>query len=97
MTFNTFYYPGWHAYLLDFETGTVLEELPIALRGELGLMTVRLPAGVGQVLLRLEDTPIRALGTAVTLTSLGFVAGLWLAARLARRRRNHRPKPGGGR
>ncbi len=103
LTFNTFYYPGWHAYRLDFETGAVLEELPIALRGELGLMTVKLPAGTGQVLLRFEDTPIRALATIVTVISLVIVAGLWLASRLARAsgarraRRTGRPKPGGGR
>jgi hypothetical protein len=96
MTFNTFYYPGWHAYLLDFDTSEVLEELPVAVRGELGLMTVRLPAGIGRVLLRFEDTPIRALGTAVTLTSLGLVAGLWLAAKLVRRTRGRRTKAGRG-
>ena len=72
LTFNTFYYPGWHAYLLDPDNGATLEELPIALRGELGLMTVRVPAGVGHVLLRFEDTPIRKLGTAVTFASLAL-------------------------
>jgi hypothetical protein len=80
LTFDTFYYPGWHAYLLDAETGDVIEELPIALRGELGLMTVRLQAGLGQVLLQFEDTPIRKLGTATTFGSL-VVVSLWLLAR----------------
>jgi len=78
LTFNTFYYPGWHAYLLDPATNEVREELPIALRGELGLMTVRVPAGVGRVLLRFEDTPIRRLGTAVSLGSLALVGLLLL-------------------
>jgi hypothetical protein len=96
MTFNTFYYPGWHAYLLDFDTGEVLEELPIAVRGELGLMTVRLPAGVGKVLLRFEDTPIRVLATAVSLASLALVAGLWLTAKLARIPRDRQAKARGG-
>jgi hypothetical protein len=76
ITFNTFYYPGWHAYLLDAQTNAVLEELPIALRGELGLMTVRVPAGIGRVLLRFEDTPIRKLGRLITLASLGLVVAL---------------------
>ncbi|MBN1661092.1 MAG: hypothetical protein JXA93_22045 [Anaerolineae bacterium] len=75
MTFNTFYYPGWHAYLLDAGTGAVIDELPIALRGELGLMTVRLPAGVGRVLLQFEDTPLRQLATGASLVSL-LAAGL---------------------
>jgi hypothetical protein len=82
LTFNTFYYPGWHAYLLDPETDAVIEELPIAVRGELGLMTVRVPEGVGRVLLRFEDTPIRKLGTAVTFASLALVA-LLLLGRMA--------------
>jgi uncharacterized membrane protein len=86
ITFNTFYYPGWHAYLLDPDTGKAIEELPIALRGELGLMTVRVPAGMGRVLLRFEDTPIRKLGTALTFGSLALIGSL-LLARLALRAR----------
>jgi hypothetical protein len=82
LTFNTFYYPGWHAYLLDLETGAEIKELPIAVRGELGLMTVRVPAGVGHVLLRFEATPIRKLGTAVSIFSLAL-AGLLLLGGLA--------------
>ena len=89
--FNTFYYPGWHAYLLDAGTNAVIEELPIALRGELGLMTVRVPPGVGRVLLQFEATPIRKMGAAITLASLALVAililaGLALRARKPRRR-----------
>jgi hypothetical protein len=87
ITFNTFYYPGWHAYLLDPETNATIEELPIALRGELGLMTVRVPEGVGRVLLQFEDTPTRKLGTALTFGSLALI-GLLLFGSLALRRRN---------
>jgi hypothetical protein len=79
ISFDTFYYPGWHAYLLDPETNEVIEELPIAKRGELGLMTVRVPEGLGRVLLQFEDTPIRKLGTAVTFGSLALVLLLALA------------------
>ena len=87
ITFNMFYYPGWHAYLLDAETDAVIEELPIALRGELGLMTVRVPAGVGRVLLRFEDTPIRKLGTVASFGSLALVSVLLLARVAFRTRR----------
>jgi len=73
LTFNTFYYPGWHAYLLDVDSGKVLKELPIAVRGDLGLMTVRLPAGLGRVLLQFEDTPTRSLGKLVSLVALGLI------------------------
>jgi hypothetical protein len=79
LTFNSFYYPGWHAYRVDPETNATIEELPISLRGELGLVTVRVPAGVGRVLLQFEDTPIRKLSTAVTLASLALAALLLLA------------------
>jgi hypothetical protein len=84
LTFNTFYYPGWRAYLLDPETGAVVEELPIALRGELGLITVRVPAGLRHVLLQFEDTPLRKLSTAVTFASLALV-GLVVLGNLALR------------
>jgi hypothetical protein len=84
LTFNTFYYPGWHAYLLDPETDAVIEELPIALRGKLGLMTVRVPSGVGRVLLQFEDTPVRKLGTAVTIGSLVLASALLIAGLILR-------------
>jgi hypothetical protein len=89
LTFNTFYYPGWHAYLLDPETDAVVEELPIALRGELGLITVRVPAGLGRVLLQFEDTPLRKLSTAVTFGSLALV-GLTVLGNLTLRFRKSR-------
>lgn len=91
ITFNTFYYPGWRAYLLDPQTGRPAQELPLATRGELGLITIRVPAGEGQVLLRLEDTPIRRLGTLLTFASLGvlisLVAGRAILPHLPARRR----------
>ena len=96
LTFNTFYYPGWHAYLLDAESGDVLQELPIAVRGELGLMTVRLPAGLGRVLLQFEDTPTRHLGGFVSLVAVGFIAATLLGravVRKAPRQRRNRVQP----
>jgi hypothetical protein len=87
LTFNTFYYPGWRAYLLDTGTGEAIEELPIATRGELGLMTVRVPAGKGQVLLQFEDTAIRKLATAITFATLAAIALLLLARLILRPRK----------
>jgi hypothetical protein len=81
LTFNSFYYPGWHAYRVDPATGAAIEELSIALRGELGLITVRLPAGTGQVLLRFEDTPVRKLSQVITWLSLALI-GVLVAGRL---------------
>jgi hypothetical protein len=87
ITFNTFYYPGWHAYLLDPATGDARQELPISLRGELGLMTVRVPAGTGRVLLRFEDTPVRKAGTVMSLGSLGLIGILLLGCLVTRTRK----------
>jgi len=89
ISFDTFYYPGWHAYLLDQQTNEVIEELPIALRGDLGLMTVQVPAGLGRVLLQFEDTPVRRLGTAVTFGSLAL-AGIAALGSIALRVRKPR-------
>ena len=80
ISFDTFYYPGWHAYQLDPENNEVIEELPIAKRGDLGLMTVRVPQGLGRVLLQFEDTPVRKLGTFVTFASLALMIVLALAS-----------------
>jgi hypothetical protein len=91
LTFSTFYYPGWHAYLLDPDTDAVIEELPIALRGELGLMTVRVPEGVGRVLLQFESTTTRSVAAGVTFVSLGIVVLILLAAlalKLSKRQRD---------
>jgi hypothetical protein len=90
ITFDTFYYPGWHTYLVDAATNAIVRELPIALRGDLGLMTVQVPPGIGRVLIRFEDTPIRKLGTAVTLGSLGLT-GILVVGRTLLLRRGRRP------
>ncbi|MFC2037603.1 hypothetical protein ACFLYD_06525 [Chloroflexota bacterium] len=90
ITFNIFYYPGWHAYLVELETGAVIDELPIALRGELGLMTVKVPAGVGRVLIRFEDTPVRKLGMMVSLGCLALAGILLLGPFALRIRRGRR-------
>lgn len=87
ITFDTFYYPGWHAYLLDAQTNAILHELPIALRGNLGLMTVQVPAGIGRVLIRFEDTPIRRLGETISLASAGLVIVAVMGQTALRRRR----------
>lgn len=89
ITFDRFYYPGWRAYLLDAQTNAVVRELPISVRGELGLMTVEVPPGLGRVLVRFEDTPIRKAGTALSFATLALVLSLSLVAGLGRLARRH--------
>ena len=94
LTFNTFYYPGWHAYLVDPDNDEVLAELPIALRGKFGLMTVRVPEGRGHVLLQFEDTPLRKMSTAVSAVSLLLMGGLMAAGLVLRFTKPGRSRPG---
>jgi len=81
VTFNHFYYPGWHAYLLDGEHGEPIQELQILTEteGTLGRMQVPLPAGEGYMLLRFEDTQPRILGRTITLATLAVLALMSLA------------------
>jgi hypothetical protein len=59
-------------------------------------MTVRVPAGEGQVLLRLEATPIRKLSTVVTFVALAVVLALllWLVVARIRQRGDARKTRG---
>jgi len=70
ITFFTFYYPGWHAYLLDEESEEVIRELPIVPRGKYGFMTVDLPQGRYKLEMKFEDTLPRTVGQAVSAASV---------------------------
>lgn len=76
ITFLTFYYPGWTAYV----DGT---QVPTDLAGDLALMTVTVPPGEHVVTLQFENTPPRILGTAITLLTIAGLAvyGLTLGTR----------------
>jgi hypothetical protein len=81
LVFNHFYYPGWHAYLLDGKHGARVQQLSIVpeTTGTLGRMTVNVPPGEGYLLLVYEDTPPRTIGGAITLATLGvlLLGSLW--------------------
>ncbi len=70
ITFNTFYYPGWHAYLLESEEGPIERELKIVPHGTWGKITVSVPEGDHYLLLRFEDTPVRVVGKCITALSV---------------------------
>ena len=62
----TFYFPGWRAYVDG-------EEVEIEVAGPEGFITLWVPAGEHEVLVRFEDTPPRTAGwviSAVGLTTL---------------------------
>jgi len=74
--FNTFYYPGWRAYLLEEERGPIRQELEVVPHGGLGRISVRVPPGEYYLLLRFEDTPVRTVGQGLSVASLGGMIAL---------------------
>jgi hypothetical protein len=82
--FNRFWYPGWRAYLLDGKNGRPVRELPVEREdGPLARVLVPVPAGDGYILLRFEDTPLRAgakwltIGTLVLIVIGVLVHSVW--------------------
>ncbi len=61
--FNTFYFPGWRAYLDG-------EPVPIQIGQPHALIEVAIPPGEHTLLLRFENTPIRLLANGLSLAAL---------------------------
>jgi hypothetical protein len=61
--FNTFYFPGWRAYLDG-------EEREIRISQPYALIEVSIPPGAHTLLLRFEDTPVRLLANGLSLAAL---------------------------
>jgi hypothetical protein len=79
ISFNTFYYPGWRAYLTKPKTTEILRELKIDVAPDdpLGRIRVHIPQGQEQwLLLRFDDTPPRIIGNWVSAASILFALGL---------------------
>jgi hypothetical protein len=87
--FNRFWYPGWRAYLLDGKDGRPIRELPLEREaGPLARILVPVPAGDGYILLRFEDTPLRAAAKWITYGTLLLItlAGVLFCAQRLRLR-----------
>jgi hypothetical protein len=77
ITFNRFWYPGWNAYLLDGKDGKPIQRLEVRREeGPLARVVVPVPPGQGYILLRFEDTPLRATAKAITLGTLAVIVVL---------------------
>ena len=88
ITFNRFWYPGWTAWLLDGKDGRPIEKLPLEREaGPLARIVVPVPAGEGYILLRFEDTPLRAAAKWLTLAVLGAVVVAVVVLGMRSRRR----------
>ncbi|MFC2038030.1 hypothetical protein ACFLYD_08775, partial [Chloroflexota bacterium] len=68
LQFYTYYFPGWRVYA----DGERLPDSALRPEGPYGLLTVDIPPGEQHVLLRWGDTPVRSVGKALTLVSLGL-------------------------
>ncbi len=86
--FNTFYYPGWNAYILDENTGAVTGTVLVEPEGALGRISVPVPAGRHVLLLSFEDTPVRKLGTGITLATVALYVVAAAAKPIVRGRRD---------
>jgi hypothetical protein len=63
LRFHTFYFPGWNVYLDG-------QQAPSYPSGDLALLSVDVPSGEHEVLVRFEDTAPRLLGNVVSLATL---------------------------
>jgi len=76
IVFNVFYYPGWHAYVLQGPEGGIQRQLEVLPHGSLGRVSVPVPVGEYYLLLRFEDTPVRVAGQWLSCLSLLTVFAL---------------------
>jgi hypothetical protein len=77
----TFYFPGWRAYVDG-------DEVPIEVTEPEGFVSIAVPAGEHEVLVRFGDTMVRTIAWLVSLVgAAGLVAVLAAIPRLCRRRR----------
>ena len=79
ITFNTFYYPGWRAYLVQPKKTEIIRELKVdvAPDDDLGRVRVHIPQGQEQwLLLRFDDTFPRVIGNWVSAVSILLALGL---------------------
>ncbi len=85
ITFNRFWYPGWTAWLLDGKDGRPVEQIAVEREdGPLARVVVPVPQGEGYILLRFEDTPLRAAAKWVTLGTVVLLVLLAVASLLRR-------------
>ena len=83
--FNTFYFPGWRAYVDG-------EERDIQISQPYALIEVAIPPGEHTLLLRFENTPVRLLANGLSLAVLLVTLIILVRSRLTA---SHPPRPTG--
>ena len=87
ITFNRFWYPGWNAYLLESKDGKPIQRLEVRREeGPLARVVVPVAPGQGFILLRFEDTPLRAIAKGITLGTVALLVAAVLLRSIRRRR-----------
>ncbi len=74
--FNTFYYPGWHAYLTTEFGDQFVKDLAITQEGNQGRIQVHVPQGRYWLTLRFDDSPPRIVGEWMSASSLVIALGV---------------------
>lgn len=77
---NTFYFPGWHVYIDGAETGIEFQDPTYR-----GVITFVVPQGNHTVRVVYEDTKVRIISKAITVTTL-FCLGIATVFLLAKRK-----------
>ena len=92
LVFDIFYYPGWHAYLMQKNDSgySIRRELKIEPYGKLGKISVQVTGDRRHVLVRFEDTPVRTAGKILSGLSLAAVALLVIGRAMVRWRYGRR-------
>jgi hypothetical protein len=88
ITFNTFYYPGWRAYLTKPQTTDIIRELPIRVdpNDPLGRIRVDIPQGQEQwLMLRFDDSTPRVIGAWISAFSVLIALGVLVWNVIARK------------
>ena len=65
------YFPGWEGFLDS-------KKVEIEPSGDLGLITLEVPEGDHQILLKFKNTPVRTFGNILTLLGLGILIYLFV-------------------
>ena len=79
ITFNTFYYPGWRAYLTKPQTTDIIRELRLYAdpNDPLGRIRVDVPQGQEQwLMVRFDDSPPRVIGAWISAFSILLALGV---------------------
>ncbi len=78
LQFYTYYFPGWRGYVDG-------EEAKVYPLGPYGLIGLQVPPGDHRVSIRFGDTPVRTLGTGISVASLLVAVGILISGGIAKR------------